>query len=337
MVKFDDEEVNSMARETNVGLPLVFQELCTLGSLSADEIHCTSDGFYAAVKSISEILRNVGILTFPNEHDQERQCDLFFDDWYLYGVKHLEKTVYGLYKMREQEWELDSGILADGDTPGVTISFIAFRTEVLMHCLKEATQTNRKALGKEIDRVVARRGQTHDKVLKQYFVRPEADGPYLVAQLYVSYIASLAKDGRISVPKQYAALYQKSLKQRASHKITRIPRYLEATNEAAGRLICDHSFIFLQDPTNLSNYEKQAILATHTGNVSSHSFAAEVRYHAMFLTKVANVRLPLVGSPYASAIRADMSIGDREFIGPAPYYCLNSKWVKQQEAYHSFE
>ncbi len=119
-----------MARETNVGLPLVFQELCTLGSLSADEIHCTSDGFYAAVKSISEILRNFGILTFPNEHDQDRQCDRFFDDWYLYGVKHLEKTVYGLYKMRERKF------LGNGEMPaeGVTLSGVWFQTRTKNGC-----------------------------------------------------------------------------------------------------------------------------------------------------------------------------------------------------------
>ena len=77
------------------------------------------------------------------------------------------------------------------------------------------------------------------------------------------------------------------------------------------------------------------ILATHTGNVSVHSFAAEVRYHAMFLTKLMKIRLPMVGAPYASAVRADMSIGDKEFQGPTPYYDLSGKLVQEQEKYHS--
>jgi len=77
-----------------------------------------------------------------------------------------------------------------------------------------------------------------------------------------------------------------------------------------------------------------AILATHTGNVSYHSFAAEIRYHAMFLKKWMKIRLPLAGSPYASAVRADMSIGDKEFQGPTPYYDLSGALVLKQIEFH---
>ena len=68
-----------------------------------------------------------------------------------------------------------------------------------------------------------------------------------------------------------------------------------------------------------------------------HSFAAEVRYHAMFLNAPARIRLPIVGSPYASAVRADMSIGDKEFQGPTPYYHLTGRLVLAQMKYHSNE
>lgn len=46
-------------------------------------------------------------------------------------------------------------------------------------------------------------------------------------------------------------------------------------------------------------------------------------------------RLPLAGSPYASAVRADMSIGDKEFQGPAPYYDLSGAIVHEQMKYHA--
>ena len=92
---------------------------------------------------------------------------------------------------------------------------------------------------------------------------------------------------------------------------------------------------YIQNVKHLSRYEKLAILATHTGNVSYHSFAAEIRYHAMFLNKLMKIRLPMAGSPYASAVRADMSIGDKEFQGPTPYYILSGKLVQDQEKYHS--
>lgn len=55
----------------------------------------------------------------------------------------------------------------------------------------------------------------------------------------------------------------------------------------------------------------------------------------MFLKKWMKIRLPMVGSPYASAVRADMSIGDKEFQGPTPYYILSGKLVQDQEKYHS--
>ena len=47
------------------------------------------------------------------------------------------------------------------------------------------------------------------------------------------------------------------------------------------------------------------------------------------------IRLPMAGSPYASAVRADMSIGDKEFQGPTPYYNLYGKHVREQVKHHS--
>jgi hypothetical protein len=134
------------------------------------------------------------------------------------------------------------------------------------------------------------------------------------------------------VPKAYKEIY---LKRFASAKYARVPDFLEENNREANRAVCDHEKIYIQDVKQLSQHEKLAILATHTGNVSYHSFAAEIRYHAMFLNKLMKIRLPMVGSPYASAVRADMSIGDKEFQGPTPYYNLYGKHVQEQVKYHS--
>ena len=84
-------------------------------------------------------------------------------------------------------------------------------------------------------------------------------------------------------------------------------------------------------PLHPTEWERLAILATHTGNTSFFSFAAEVQFHAKFLTWWAKIPVP-GGSPYASAIRADMSIGDAEFAGPTPYYRPDSRIVRKQ--YH---
>lgn len=313
-------------------LPPFFQELASLGCLTGNDMHCTADGFYSAAKSIADILIGKGITTFPNFQDQERDCDKFFDDWYLYAVPGGCGYVYSLFKMREQEHNAENGEIADGDTPGVTVSFIEFQTACLKVCLVSPTFANRKALNREIDRVVAARGQTHHKALKAYFNRPEAEGPYLIAELYVRFLASLAREGYLAVPKDYAALYRKA---GFSGKGGRLPRFLASNNEAAGYPVCDHEKIYIRDPEELSPYEKCALLATHTADVSFHSFAAEVRYHARFLVWYAKIPLPLVGrSVYDSAIRADMTIAETELEGPAPFHRLNSKWVRQQQKFH---
>ena len=148
---------------------------------------------------------------------------------------------------------------------------------------------------------------------------------------YVKHIAAFSSAGTLNVPKAYKEIY---LKRSASGKYARIPDFLEENNREANRIVCDHEKIYIQNVKQLSRYEKLAILATHTGNVSSHSFAAEIRYHAMFLKKWMKIRLPMAGSPYASAVRADMSIGDKEFQGPTPYYDLSGKLVSEQVKYH---
>ena len=101
--------------------------------------------------------------------------------------------MYGLLKMREQEHDLERGIQADGDTPGVTISFIAFDTGILKSCLENPTAENRKKMGMEINRVVAYPKQNHHPALKEYFIRPQAEAPYLVADTYVKHIARYAR------------------------------------------------------------------------------------------------------------------------------------------------
>ena len=316
-------------------VPPFFRELMRRGCLDAGEIRAASDGFYAAAKSLADILVGQGITTFLNDRDELRDCDKFFDDWYCYAVPRQGGYVYSLFKLREQELDAKNGLIADGDTPGVTVSFIAFDTDVLAHCLSEPTMANRKRLNQEINRVVAARGQRHDKTLKAYFLSPKAEGPYLIAELYVRHIASFAGDGCIGVPEHYAEIYRKSAAAGFLGWAGRIPLFLEENNKAAGHTVCDHEKIYIKNPDSLSVYEKRAILATHAANVSIHSFAAEVRFHARFLTWYARLPIPFLGkSAYDSAIRADMTIDDTEFDAPAPFYRMNGRWVMAQRKYH---
>ena len=285
-----------------------------------DILH-TRDGFSLCTRSLAEILTTAGIDTFPNAAGECRECRNFFDDWYLYRVG----AVSSLYKLREQEYDAREGRIADGDSPGVTVSFIAFDEDTLHRCLSDPAEANRRALAMEIDRVVAASGQRHHPALKAYFSRAEAQGPYLIAARYARHIASFTEGGLLPVPEPYAALP-------ARH---RLRRFIDANNAAAGHPVCDHQQLRFQDPAQLSRWELQAILATHTGNPSVWSFAAEIQFHALFLLPWLDRRLPLVGSVYASAIRADLCVDDREGPSPTPYYHNSSLLVRRQRAAHS--
>lgn len=313
-------------------IPNSFQFLLSEKSIENTDILNTSDGFYMINKSISDILSTKAIFDFPNSNGERLACEKFFDDWFLYAVPNDKDHIYSLLKLREQEHDAEEGILADGDTPGVTISFISFNIEILLECLADATDENRKKLNIEINRVVAYRGQRHHKALKKYFINPNSQGAYLAADLYVKIIASYADAGILKVPDMYKEIVLKSISRKKSR---RLPQFIEELNKAAGRVICDNENIYIEDCKAPSKYEATAILATHTANTSVFSFAAEVEYHARFLTPFVRIKIPFFGgSIYDSAIRADMTIGDNELTGPTPFYNDNSKIVKKQISLH---
>ena len=318
-----------MTERIQKNLPKFFEMLIDLGYLREEKIYSTTDGFFAAATSVADILACRDITTVPDRKGDPLECRLFFDDWYLYAVSEGEDYTYSLFKMREQEYDAKLGLYADGDIPGVTVPFIALRKERLLGCLQDPTPENRLALNEEINRVVAYRRQRHNETLKRYFIRTEAQGAYLIAKLYTEYIASLARKGCLAVPERYVADYKKQGTR------GRVPRFIEENNRDAGKVICDHERIYIADPLAPTEQEKLAILATHAGNPSFFSFAAEVQFHARFLTWWAKIPVPFIGrSPYASAIRADMSIGDAEFAGPTPYYRQNSSMVQDQYRCH---
>ena len=103
-----------------------------LRALGLPAVH-TGDGFWMSRKSIADILLEKEIRTFPNDQGQLRECGLFFDDWHLYAIDAGE-WIYSLVKLREQEHDREEGRIGDGDTPGVTVSFISFRTDNCISC-----------------------------------------------------------------------------------------------------------------------------------------------------------------------------------------------------------
>lgn len=308
-------------------VPTVFLQLLSDECIGDSDLFHTQDGFWISRRSLADVLAKKDIFYLLDADRARLACDKFFDDWFLYAVPSEGGFVYGLLKLREQEHDAKCGALADGDTPGVTVSFVAFSCEVLLGCLASPTDENRRRLDGEIDRVVARGGQRHHKALKGYFVDPSSEGAYLIADLYVRYIASFAEKGELAVPERYLAI--------AAKRKSALPTFIESVNVAAGRVVCDHERLYIQNPEEPTEQERAAILATHTGNTSVYSFAAEIEYHARFLTPLAKIWIPFLGrSLYGSAIRADMSVDDAARGRFVPYYRENSKILRRQRRLH---
>ena len=315
--------------------PNLFRILLGDMCIENSDIAGTPDGFFMVHKSLAGILASKDIRDFPDSSGERLACSKFFDDWFLYAVPNGNDYTYSLLKLREQEHDAEDGSPADGDTPGVTISFIFFDSEKLLACLEDPSDENRKKLNTEINHVVAYRGQRHHESLKMYFKNPQSEGAYLVADRYIKTIASFAVDGRLALPQFYKETVQRHNLNKNSKKFARLPRFIEKLNQAAGRTVCDQAHIYLENQDAVTEQEALAILATHTGSTSVYSFAAEVEYHAKFLTPLAKLKIPFFGrSVYASAIRADMTVGDTEFQGPAPFYKDDSKIVKRQYQLH---
>ena len=110
----------------NKSTPNVFYRLLIDGWIRQSDILKTDDGFFLVYRSLSDILAQKEILDFPDSEGERLTCDSFFDDWFLYAVPNEIGYTYSLLKLREQEHDTEDGAPADGDTPGVTISFISF-------------------------------------------------------------------------------------------------------------------------------------------------------------------------------------------------------------------
>ena len=116
---------------TDKNTPKIFEFLLSNTNIEQPDILKTADGFYMVNRSISNILSSKDIFDFPDSSGERLGCDHFFDDWFLYAVPNDNDYTYGLLKLREQEHDAEDGSPADGDTPGVTISFISFDCEIL--------------------------------------------------------------------------------------------------------------------------------------------------------------------------------------------------------------
>ena len=326
-----------------------FGDLGRQGYISDDEVIATDDGFYMSTISLSTILAKEGIKQLVDEKDQPLSCAMYLDDWYLFSVP----DTYGLVKMREQESDGE-----DGDDPGVTISFVTLHLERILNCLINPSEQNKKELWGEVRNVTEKtttetgERMPYDVAMFNYFKNPASKAPYLIAERYISFIASTARDGVLEEPRAYKevlerrdslaevisspqfGLYNPAVQaeyMRFHKRAERIPNALISNNEKAGYDIYRDGKIYLKDPTHLTKFEKYAILILFTADVTFNSFAAEVKFHADALDDF----LAAADRYYFATLRADMATDMKVIDGTFDeYYDLNGPLVQEQIQYH---
>ena len=117
-------------------IPGIFLQLLSEECINESDILQTQDGFWLIYKSLSDILSKKAIVEFPDSEGRQLKCSKFYDDWFLYAVPNETDYTYSLLKLREQEHDTEDGSPADGDTPGVTISFISLPVKYCSHALQ---------------------------------------------------------------------------------------------------------------------------------------------------------------------------------------------------------
>lgn len=194
--------------------------------------------------------------------------------------------------------------------------------------------------------------RSFDSTLANYFAQVESKAAYLIAECFIQVVVEEScVNGCIDAPQKYKDMldsleYAKTMinitpagSVEMAYWITeqtyleRLPLALLENNNNASSTAYNfaNDTINISNPNNLTIYEKYAILATHSGNVTFNSFSAELEYHADGLYKsVADY-----DAWYSRVIRADMAIGEasenRLFD---EYYDLDSDIVQAQIEAH---
>lgn len=306
--------------------PSVLVDYINNDLVDMDNTEETDDDFVICKTPLSEILSSSGINNLTDDEGATYPVNGYYDDWYIMALNRNGKATYGLYKMREQEYDSD-----DNNDPGVTISFVEFDISKLNDVIYHNT-SDTSDLYNEIDNVVRVSNAPYSSELQSYFVDVNSDAPYLIAEAYVDKIANSYSISSIPFPTHLNDIYDEidnidglidsimnSLIPDAQtiatlysqrQELSRVPDALSDCNNNSGSVIADENnkVIRVSSSSNLNYNEKRAILSAYTADTSFNMFAAEVQAHADYLDDA----LSVFDRWYRSALRADMAIGEDE-------------------------
>ena len=332
--------------------PDLYDELINKKYIDMNKMCQTEDGFTICMTPIADIYRNIGFdgyVVYTNidedEHgDYTRPDDFYLRDWYLYSVSKNDEVAYSILKLRTY----NSSIKA---TPGVSIPFASIDVSVFddntyldNDHIEFVKQETRRV-------IVCNSDQPYNGIIINYFYNSTSDALYELADIYVGKVIEdeLGENEtdencvKAVLPGFEETDYQKTA-------LSKCNLYDESSKS-----------IKIADSQILSQVEKEAILSCRTNNPNYDSFAAEIVFHAEATLYVSGAIFALRIDPtpnstfgweahlvdsliadwlkkefYASGIKADLSIDDKETSSMEEWFFKseNSPFLIYQRAAH---
>ncbi|WP_024859109.1 leucine-rich repeat domain-containing protein [Ruminococcus albus] len=302
--------------------PSVLVDYINKGIVDMNYTEETVDDFVICKTPLSEILLSCNVNSLTDDGGVDHAVDGNYDDWYIMALNRNGTATYGLYKMREQEYDPDDDD-HDNNVPGVTISFVEFDISKLNDVIYHNT-SDTSDLYNEIQKVVQVPDAPYSPELQSYFANVNSEAPYLIAEAYVDKIANSYSISSIPFPQKLNEIYtniaiinaeiivaminsRKDVPILLAKKaeLNKVPNALTDCNKNFGSIIADENTgtIQITSSSNLDYNEKRAILSAYTADTSFNMFAAEVQFHAEYLDD--GLISDLV---YSHVIHADMTI-----------------------------
>ncbi|EAC3819509.1 hypothetical protein KW17_05120 [Listeria monocytogenes] len=305
MIKFMNAEQQALYDK----LPPEFKDAITSGFATIEDFQATDDGFIICMVPLS-IMLNAG--------DVANATD--YNDQFLFCIKNEKGDfVFSTCKLRTGG--------DNGESSSVAVSFVSISAKEILNIF------NKNPNMSQIDNSIYAGSDysmyqqpVADKALLNYFRNPDSKASYLLADLYVQKIlnaSSTEVESGYSVTNVNGGQelvdsdYKKYLMESEYKALLKNPSY----NKQSGT-------ISISDINNLTEDEYNAILLTHSANIDSYSFAAEVKFHADYAdSSVRYIR--------DSAIKSDMGIGESanngRYINIPFLYDLNEERYKTKD------
>lgn len=225
----------------------------------------TNDGYFILDKSLAEIFEEAGV-------DSDILDYTGYDDWYITGLTRDNGSIcYSMIKVREpmdEQGRAGTSIVFDSMSISPFKEIIANTAEG-----KEIDDKLIYKLNQEIDLTVhsdSKLPYRWDQDMINYFRNTESEGSYLIADFIVDKVAhdEAFSDGTYKLPYTYDQ-FDDYAGQDTLDYLAEVGVYDKENNT-----------ITINDPDNLTDDERNALILITTGDKDAYAFAGENQFHA---------------------------------------------------------